>query len=303
MSVSTQGKEHYLLASKKWHNPTELHTKLKVSYPGGKKFAALFTHDVDEVTWSWRRRLLMNLLHPIAVRRSRDPYMSFDKMLAFEDEMGIKSTFFFMTKRRRREDGPYNISDLREVLDKIASADCEIGLHGTYDSYNRLEYLREEKRVLEGMVDGEIYGIRQHYLRFSYPDSWKIQEDTGFLYDSTVSDPSREGFAVGYCYPYKPQGYNIWEVPLTIMDCTLFSKKYRGYSIEQAKKVCLKLLDVVEDANGVMVLNWHNTQWDKLTYPGSLMFYKWFVKKILERNPYVDTMKEFVLWWNENVEG
>ena len=65
--------------------------------------------------------------------------------------------------------------------------------------------------------------IRQHYLRFVYPQTWRQQADEGFFVDSTLGFAEQEGFRNGVCHPFLPWDAEtsaplpLWEVPLTVM--------------------------------------------------------------------------------------
>ena len=58
--------------------------------------------------------------------------------------------------------------------------------------------------------------------------------------------------------------------PLTIMECTLSLKKYMGMDYDEALSFCKRMVDVVKDHSGEVVLLWHNTSlssgWQKRLY-------------------------------------
>ena len=108
-----------------------------------------------------------------------------------------------------------------------------------------------------------VTGGRHHFLVFKPPITWRIWEQAGLKYDSTIGFFDHEGFRCGICLPFRPfdaveqREMNVWELPITVMDCTL--DKYRRLSPVEAKFVLRKLLKKVKKYRGVFVLLWHNT--------------------------------------------
>jgi hypothetical protein len=76
---------------------------------------------------------------------------------------------------------------------------------------------------------------------------------------------------------------DMWEVPLMVMDGTLFS--YQRYSIEKAFSACESLLEEVQKFGGVFTVLWHNSFFDEDTYPGITKFYETLLQRISEKQP------------------
>ena len=132
--------------------------------------------------------------------------------------------------------------------------------------------LNLEKERL-GKVSGKaILGGRQHYLRWKTPDTWRIWEKAGLKYDTTMSFADYEGFRCGICFPYKPfdvlenRVLDIWELPLTVMDGSLFD--YQNLTPEEGFQRIKELIETVKKYSGVFVLLWHNSSFDELRLPG-----------------------------------
>jgi len=81
---------------------------------------------------------------------------------------------------------------------------------------------------LEKVLGKKIVGYRNHYLKFKVPETWGLPKEAGFKYDTTLGYADCVGFRNGMCHPFKPfdlniNSYiNILEIPLIIMDRTLF---------------------------------------------------------------------------------
>ena len=91
-----------------------------------------------------------------------------------------------------------------ERLKWLVSQKCEIGIHPGYESAFDSEKIQTEKEEVEQMAGIGISGVRNHFLRFSIPKSWRNYEELGLLYDSTLGYAEREGFRAGIAAPFKP---------------------------------------------------------------------------------------------------
>jgi peptidoglycan/xylan/chitin deacetylase (PgdA/CDA1 family) len=216
-----------------------------------------------------------------------------------ENKYGFKSTFFFLTTKRDLKPR-YNINNLKNILKKIHENGWEVGLHAGFNSYDNLEKLRSEKKKLESVLGHSIYGVRNHYLRFSPPESWILHEKAGFMYDTTLGFREISGFRAGYCLPYFPYDYiqgkkiNIVELPMVIMDSALLS-------IDKPKKRITELLDHVKKHNGLLVINWHQCSFDEKDYSARLEMYKYLLKLFKEERAYVTTGHNIVECFNKKI--
>lgn len=247
----------------------------RVEYPDDKKFAVYLSHDVDDIyptlkhtllsTLTSLRRLDLNEFRRQAFWKLKDkknsPYWNFQEIMDLEEEYGAQSSFYFLATGSDIKRFRYNIEDLGGELGRITDRGWEVGLHGGYYAYNNLEEISQEKKRLENVLGRKVIGYRNHYLRFGIPNSWEIIKKAGFEYDTTLGYPDMVGFRNGMCHPFRPfnlltgMEINIIEIPMIIMDGTLFSHT-RSY--EEAWSVSKKLIDTVDSCHGVLTLNWHN---------------------------------------------
>ncbi|MEG1254887.1 polysaccharide deacetylase family protein [Clostridium sp.] len=251
-----------------------------------KDFILLISHDIDSI-FKYKDKALKNILIKIIKERdlkgayklirnyikvmqnlSSDPYWTFDYLTELEKKYDMSASYYFMSGGNSWRDNYYKISNknLKSVMKKIKDQGSEIGLHGSFNSYNNRDYLKKEKEILSKYAN--VKGIRQHFLRFSAPNTWIEQASVGLEYDSTVGYAEIPGFRCGICTPFKPFDLNnncrinIWEIPLIVMDTTLNNNSYQGFDIDQAVEYCNNMVDVVRKYNGVFSLLWHNSSFD-----------------------------------------
>jgi hypothetical protein len=152
----------------------------------------------------------------------------------------------------------------------------------------------------------EIFGNRQHYLVFQVPQTWVALEEAGFKYDLTLGFNEHEGFRCGICYPYKPfdvikrEIVDIWELPLTVMDGSIFA--YQKVSVEQGLERVKVLIDTVERYNGVFVPLWHNSSFYIEEDPRPFLLYKEMLQYLNTKSSFHGTAGMILQAWEKSLE-
>ncbi|MEM8484306.1 MAG: polysaccharide deacetylase family protein [Bacteroidota bacterium] len=262
----------------------------------GKTWAFCPTHDIDYI-WKWRPGMvyrevveygLLNRRHVgVGARVKRlgafiadalkpgDIFrQSLDRMIDEVHKRGGKATYFFKTGAHGPHDVYYAPSNgyLRRTLKRLAQLGFEVGLHPSYYAHTHPDYMQEEKAALADITSQPLVSVRQHYLRYTYPHTMRLQEAAGFTVDSTLGFSDHEGFRHGTCHPFlrydilKNKSTTVWEVPLCFMDGTLFN--YRNMGFEEALAAAQTLILTCKKHGGVCVGLWHNMLWDEMDFPG-----------------------------------
>lgn len=296
----------------KWINSFNLGFKRRLLWDG-KDFTACLTHDVDSVRkWTGRgiydevlhwgnialkKRELLTAVSKIAkactsILNPNDPYWNFEWIMDIEKQYGFSSSFYFFGfDSKHLSDADYSLQENRilRLVSKIQDRGCEVGLHGSYHSYNDLGILQREKANLEKLV-GKVYSVRQHALRFDIRETFAIHEKLGIKCDVTLGFAQHEGFRAGFCLPFHPYNieedrpFDMLELPLATMDNTLSSAKYRGLDAEKAWQNIESLLAAVKSCGGCIVLLFHNSHLDILNHTDYIDIYKQCLKYISENN-------------------
>ena len=237
-----------------------------------------------------------------------DPGWTFDYIVDIERRHCLSSSFYFMTDGNEEYDNNYSIDNTRIIglIRRLENTGHEIGFHGSFNSYNDYGVFADEKSRLDQLVSNRQYGGRQHYLRWKTPETWRIWEEAGMLYDATLSYADHEGFRCGICLPFKPfdvledRVLDIWELPLTVMDRMLES--YRNLSPEQAYEAIRKLLDIVAEHHGLFVMLWHNSHLYEIEFPGWRDLHERAVEECGSRAVFSGNGRDIIRHWVENLE-
>jgi len=257
-------------------------------------FRLLPTHDVDHA-WSTLGQGMTTVARSVggdlvrrrdpalAVRRvrsfvsarsgrvDRDPFNTFDLLMETSERAGLRSTFYFMAGATDpKYDGSYRISDppVLQLLRQIHERGHEIGLHASYHTYRSAEQMRTEFDSLQDAChavgfDQAGWGVRQHYLRFEVPTTWRHQEAAGLAYDSTVGFAEVNGFRSGTCREHRVfdllgrTALALRERPLVFMDAA--SDEFLAMDLEGAAARCRALVATCQRQQGDAVLLYHNS--------------------------------------------
>ena len=277
---------------------------MEINLPDDKEFALCLTHDVDRPFKTYQGLYYgVKELDPYHIKSifSKDrPYWQFDKIMELEEELGVRSSFYFLNEQNLFRDkstkdwfklknwklytGRYDIEnpEIKRVIRKLDENGWDVGLHGSYDSYLDVDRLRYEKKVLEDIIGHEVIGIRQHYLNLKKPDIWENHKEVGLKYDSSLGSSEEYGFHYGDKVKF-PLDDDFAVFPLTIMDSALMDGTA---SLEEAWDDCERLLKQAKKRNAIMTILWHPRMFNEREFPGYTKIYR----KIIERAQKMDAL-------------
>jgi hypothetical protein len=257
-----------------------------------RKFAVSLSHDIDY--WNYwggsakldnfkynmhtflnrpinaSYKIIGHLLHKNLIY---NPWKTIRTLARRELEKGVRATWFLLARDDFKDKRQNYISDLQsreQIIDLLGQQ--EVGLHGSPESAFDITVLQEELNNLRELGFNPT-GYRTHYLHFNYQKSFSILEDAGIRYDSTLGYWENIGFRAGISFPFFPfniaenRPFRVLEIPLIVMDTTLYSKKAMNLSYYSARRNLRRLIDVAAKYQSHVSLLWHNTSFDPIDYP------------------------------------
>ena len=273
---------------------TAIHTLWPALARRPAAFRLRLTHDIDrpwtavgQTIGSAARSVVGDVFHrrnaTLAARRvlaivdarhdrvDRDPLDTFDFLMGVSERHGLTSTFYVMAGNVPGDpDFRYRLSGPRftDLLRHIHQRGHEVGLHGSYASFKSGERMRMELDALRAACraagfEQPAWGVRQHFLRFDNPLTWRCQASTGFAHDSTLGFAERIGFRAGTCREYpvfdlvERRRLGIRERPLLVMDATLL--EYMHLGADEAAAKARGIVDVCRRHGGEAVVLYHNS--------------------------------------------
>jgi hypothetical protein len=292
-------------------------------WPGGHRWAAAFTHDLDVIEW-WPAFTLLRIAELarkgafariVRVAASAAGSAGFDPVtqgvvgvLNYEANAHIRSTWFILCGTPTLQtmgagDLTYSpeSTKARGIIAQVRAIGHEIGLHGSFATLANPELFREQRLRLEGIAGPPVRGIRQHYVRIRPGVTEHAMAGAGFVYDTTFGFPDRNGFRLGIAdvVPRWDAAANtpiaIDEVPFTWMDRAL--SKYRGIEVPGAWAVdALALAATAREVGGLWVGLWHPNLTPALGFPDAPPVYGATIAGVAAESPFLAPLETIVQW-------
>ncbi|HEV7231706.1 MAG TPA: polysaccharide deacetylase family protein [Bacteroidia bacterium] len=193
----------------------------------------------------------------------RDPYDTYDFQFSIQKKYKFKTIYFFLV-------GDYGVNDKNlpvesrkfQSLIKTVGDYAEVGVHPSYGSNSKPELLKKEVGRLAKVLHREVTNSRQHFLKLSFPDTYRNLIDLDITDDHTMGFANEIGFRAGIC-----SAFNFYDLdleietklrihPFTVMDATL--KYYMKVPPSKAIEAIRPLLEEVKKVNGTFISLWHN---------------------------------------------
>jgi len=195
--------------------------------------------------------------------KAPDPFDSYEWLYGIHKDYGIKPKWFILTGNHSRYDT--NVNPMHPAMKRLLQ-DCrchgELGFHPSFAAADDPDRLKKEFLRLENLSEGKIRISRQHFLRLTFPVTYRNLLSLGIMEDYSLGYPSEPGFRAGICTPF--YFYDLpWEqetplllVPFQVMDRTFLD--YHPLPHHQALDLIKVLMNRVKQVNGLFVSIFHN---------------------------------------------
>lgn len=204
---------------------------------------------------------------------SLDPYNTFDWMMANCEKVGRRMAFYFLCQNATDMDARYKLGEkfIKQLLKTIHNRGHEIGMHGSYNSFQNPNQIMKERTALlhackSLAIDQTIMGNRQHYLRWDATQTPDHLNAAGFEYDTSGSFADAPGFRYGTSRPFtmwswqKKAPLKIKQRPLVVMEGSVIDDCYLGLGyIDESLDLMLTLKKRAIQFGGDFTLVWHNS--------------------------------------------
>jgi len=201
-----------------------------------------------------------------------DPHNTYDFIMDISERHNVVSLFnFIFAEVTDSGTTSYNAEHpfIINLIKKIKQRGHEIGWHAGLQTFNnptnaKNEYNRFVSLCAKLGIDQKKTGGRQHHLCWENPVTWRIWDELGLDYDSTVYFAEIPGFRCGVCYEYpvfdliSRRRLVLTERPLILMDTSLFA--YQKVDLAEAYDITVKINDVCKKFRGEFIGLWHNSK-------------------------------------------
>ncbi|MFC1614276.1 DUF7033 domain-containing protein [Gemmatimonadota bacterium] len=295
------------------------HTVKRVDFPGSSTFTVVLSHDIDRMLFYSSGRVykkVRNCLAELIKYRNLkesvnhllgifyNPHDTFDRIRNLHRQIGAGDSYFFVfNKQRHPMDPDYFIEDpeMYRILQSLKNSGAELGLHGSFDSLEKGTYLKEYEYA-QSIIGKPCLGGRIHYLRFQIQAMFEIFESVGLGYDSSLLFPEAPGFRTGFGLPHllfdheHDKAFPTLEIPLNVMDTTLFDKRYLKLSLREADKKIMSLLEIAKSSGLCISILTHNDFYLHSNIM-AVRLYRQTLLKAQEQGALLTDCRTIYRWW------
>ena len=163
--------------------------------------------------------------------------------------------------RKNDKNLSYKSKSLHQLILRIKN-EANIGIHPSYFSFLNPDQIEKEVKRLKNIINENVLNSRNHYLRFSIPQTYQSLIELGIKKDFTMGYQDALGFRAGICSPFYFFDLNadrvteLQIIPFAYMEGVL--RDYMNLNIENAIDKIKVLKNEVKDVNGCFVGIWHN---------------------------------------------
>jgi hypothetical protein len=266
-----------------------LKDRLKAEFPllqfREKKFRFIPTIDIDHAYAFKQRNFMRTLggygrsvmklnLEKVAERTNvlmgirKDPYDQYDYIRKIHARQELNPLWFILFADYGKDDNNVTLSgrNFHRLLRDLDDSGT-LGIHPSLTSGRHPKVLHSEIRNLSKVLGHEIVASRQHFLKVSFPGTYRNLIKNGITDDYSLGYASSPGFRAGIANPFpffdlagnKAENFTVH--PVSLMDVTL--KDYCKIAPEEAIALGRSFADKIKAVEGEFVSVWHNESFDE----------------------------------------
>ena len=199
----------------------------------------------------------------------QDDWWTFDEVMALEDAAGVRSRFHFYADARTKTpirwlfDPSYDVADtrIRNLIRQLTEGGWRTGLHQSFDAWQSERLITEQRERLSSFSPADVKTCRQHWLRFSWHDTWQAQEAAGFEEDTTLMFNDRMGLRAAAALTWQPWNtrsssrHGIRAMPTVFMDSHAYD--YEAMTQDERRNELRHWFGELKSVGGQCAVLWH----------------------------------------------
>ncbi len=220
----------------------------------GKLFSLLSRQEYDKISKGFK----------VLSGKKKDPFDNFKQLDQLHHQYNLLPLYFFLVAKNLtkydRNVAPMN--DEMQTLVRRYAKKMEAAIHPSFFTFQNEKLLKEEKFLLEEIAGETIYKSRQHYLRFTLPETYRNLIDAGIKDEYSMGYGTVNGFRASYTNSFfwydveREEKTNLKIHPFCYMDSnTIFHEKLTP---GQAFEELIYFYNTCKNVNGTFISVMHN---------------------------------------------
>jgi hypothetical protein len=193
----------------------------------------------------------------------KDPFDTFGFQFNLLTKYKLKPIYFILFAAYGQYDKNIHVFNKKfHALIKSIADYAEVGIHPSFASNSNPKKLFREIELLSNVLNREVIRSRQHFLKFSFPVTFRNLIEADIQEDYSLGYANETGFRAGICDPFYFYDLDLETethlklFPFAVMEGTL--RDYMNISALDAMNHIRPLIDEVKAVNGTFISLWHN---------------------------------------------
>ncbi len=228
-------------------------------YKGFLRSLGGYARNLLQANWSEMRQRLA-----VQSGRQVDPFYTFDLLDQWHDTFNIKPIYFFLLGDYGEFDKniPHQHPRFQSLIRQLSNR-YALGIHPSYASNQHAQQIQVEKARLEAIINKPTKQSRQHFLKLTFPQTYRRLIDAGLTDDYSMGYADAIGFRAGtsQSFPWydleKDRTTDLQIHPFQVMDVTL--QQYLALTPETALELAIQIAEQVRTHGGTFCTLWHNS--------------------------------------------
>lgn len=278
----------------------------------GRNFKCILSYDID-MAWSYRHKGFMRNMGGFArsikdgnwkqvkerwevIRgKKKDPFDCFEWLDALHLYCRLKPYYFFLVAKKQTGYDKNTPTDVKQFQDLVEyySNSYKVGLHPSWQTGDNEELFESELEWMEDVTGRAIIHSRQHYIRFTLPETFRTLTNLGIQKEFSMGYGTINGFRASVCSSFywydleRDDPTTLMLYPFCFMDANAYYEQ--KVTPQQAYAELMQYYSTVKKLNGMLVTVWHNSiLGTDIAFAGWREMFELFMKETVYWDAYCD---------------
>jgi hypothetical protein len=225
------------------------------------------------------------------------------KLISKSAKFGIQPSIFVLAGSNYSDQRMNYLRDskVRKKLRKV-SIESNLNFYGSPESSSHLPIAKNEYNDLASTVS-ILNGYRSFRLTSNYQQTFSLLDKLGINYSSLLGFRETTGFRAGVSFPFYPYNheedtnFDFLEIPVSIMDLSLFSASYLNLKPNQAIGMLKEINEEIKMLNGHISIAWNMRMFDPIDFEQWQKLYWKFLNIIQKDNGWIQSTDQIYQFW------
>lgn len=200
----------------------------------------------------------------VLTHKKKDPFDTFEWLDALHKKHQLQSIYFFLLAQKNKSYDKNNVpySPVMKQLIIHYAARGTTGIHPSWQSNSNFDILLKEIKFLHHLAMKPVTQSRQHYIKITLPQTYRLLIDAGITDDYSMGYGSINGFRAAVASPFYwydveyEKATHLIIHPFCYMDANAIFEQQ--LTAQQAAHELEQYYAIIKEVNGTLITIFHN---------------------------------------------